>query len=236
MKVFILILLISYILSLDLNNSTTSKKLLDLPLYSSLSYSGSYPSLSILDVSGFEEDEVIYISYHIGRSSFDVKLLNYEFTDVYPDEYFECKSQIELSHSLETTSGGGSSKKRKTAKKTIAIDLYFEIKKQNKKYLVLENLLFKGYNLKVTHHKYNPIAWIIIVVVFAVVFWIGVGSFFLYNFCKNKKEQNLVILISKKKNHLHSILQMNLMIQLKLILFQCNSSLLMYHNQFLLKY
>jgi hypothetical protein len=187
MKVFILILLISYILSLDLSNNSTSKKLLDLTLYSSLSYSGDYPSLSILDVSGLEEGEVIYISYHIGRSSFDAKLLNYEFTDVYPDEYFECKNQIELSRSMGTTSSSRSSKKRKTVKKTIAMDLYFEIKKQNKKYLVLENLLFKGYNLKVTHHKYNPIAWIIIVVVFAVVFWIGVGSFFLYNFCKNKK-------------------------------------------------
>ena len=180
MKVFILNFLISYILSLSISNSTTSKQLFNLSLYGSLKYSGSDPSLSILDISGFEDD-VIYISYYIKHSSFKTKLLNYEFTDVYPDKYFECTNQAKSSHSSTTSTG------KKKSKNITSIDLYFGIEKQNKKYLVLENLLFKGYNLKVTHHKYNPIAWIIIVVVFAVVFWIGVGSFFLYRFCKNKK-------------------------------------------------
>ena len=87
MKVFILNLLLSYILSLDLSNSTTSKQLFNLSLYGSLKYSGSDPSLSILDISGFEDD-VIYISYFIKRSSFGTKTLKYGLTDVYPDKYF----------------------------------------------------------------------------------------------------------------------------------------------------
>ena len=87
MKVFILNLLISYILSLDLSNSTTSKQLFNLSLYDSIKYDGNYPSLSILDISGLEDD-IIYISYSIKRSSFNSEILHYSFTDVYPDEYF----------------------------------------------------------------------------------------------------------------------------------------------------
>ena len=227
MKVFILNLLISYILSLDLSNSTTSKQLFNLSLYGSLTYKGSYPGLSILEISGFEDDE-IYISYYIKRSSFKTKILNYEFTDVYPDKYFECTKQAQSSHSSTTSTG------KKSSKKITSIDLYFEIEKQNKKYLVLENFLYQGYDIKVTHHKHNPIIWVILFIVIFFVVWIGLASFALYTVCK-KKEQNLILLILKKKNLLPSILQINLMIQLKLILFQCNSSLLMYHNQFLLK-
>ena len=69
MKVFILIILISYILSLYSSNSTTSKQLFSLTLYGSVKYNGNYPSLSILDISGFEND-IIYISYYIKRYSF----------------------------------------------------------------------------------------------------------------------------------------------------------------------
>ena len=87
MKVFILILLISYILSLYTSNSTTSKQLFNLSLYDSMKYDGNYPSLSILDISGFEDD-VIYISYFIKRSIFGTKTLKYGLTDVYPDKYF----------------------------------------------------------------------------------------------------------------------------------------------------
>ena len=87
MKIFILILLISYILSLYTSNSTTSKQLFNLSLYDSIKYDGNYPSLSILDISGFEDD-VIYISYFIKRSSFGTKTLKYGLTDVYPDKYF----------------------------------------------------------------------------------------------------------------------------------------------------
>jgi hypothetical protein len=185
MKVFKLNLLLSYILSLDLSNSTTSKQLFNLSLYGSLKYSGSDPSLSILDISGFEDD-VIYISYYIKHSSFKTKLLNYEFTDVYPDKYFECTNQAKSSRSSTTSTG-------KKSKKITSIDLYFEIEKQNKKYLVLENLLYQGYDIEVTHHKYNPITWMIVLIVIFCVIWIGLASFAIYRvFIKKRTKSNTI--------------------------------------------
>ena len=74
--ILLIYLLISYILSLYTSNSTTSKQLFNLTLYGSLKYNGNYPSLSILDISGFEDD-TIYISYYIERSGFKTKILNY---------------------------------------------------------------------------------------------------------------------------------------------------------------
>ena len=217
-------MLISYILSLYSSNSTTNKKLFNLTLYGlSVKYNGNYPSLSILDISGLEDD-IIYISYYIKRSSFNTEILNYGFTNVYPDEYFESTNPTKSSHYSITTA----------ANKNTSIKLYFEIEKQNKKYLVLENLLYQGYDIEVAHHKYNTKTGAIIFLVIFILLWISIISFSLYKVYKKKKQQNLNLLILKKKNHLHFILPIKLMILIKLILFQCNS-LLMYHSQFLLK-
>ena len=181
MKVFILIILISYILSLYSSNSTTSKQLFNLPLYGSVTYNGNYPSLSILDISGFEND-IIYISYYIKRYSFGTSTLKYGFTDIYPDEYFICVNQTQASSSTAsyTTS-------KKVKRKANSKELYYEIKKQNKKYLVLENLLYEGYDIEVNHHRYNPKTWIIIFLVIFFILWISGTSFGIYTYCKNKK-------------------------------------------------
>ena len=186
MKVFILILLISYILSLyssNISNSTTSKQLFNLSLYDSMKYYGNNPSLSILDISGFEND-IIYISYYIERSGFNTETLNYAFTDVYPDKYFECESQTQKSYAIAIFK---SKRRRKTTTSKPSKTLYYEIKKQNKKYLVLENLLYQGYYIKVTHHKYHPYTWNIILLISFFILWIGFGSLGLYIYCKNKK-------------------------------------------------
>ena len=185
MKAFILILLLSYILSLYSSNSTTSKKLYNLPLYDSVKYNGKYPSLSILDISGLEDD-IIYISYSIKRSSFNSEILHYSFTDVYPDEYFICENQTQKSYSFAISLRKRTRTKSKTSKKS-SKDLYFEIEKQNKKYLVLENLLYKGYDIEVTHHKHNPKIWIIILIILFFVLWTGVAIFCFYFNRKNKK-------------------------------------------------
>ena len=124
-------MLISYILSLYSSNSTTNRQLFNLTLYGRpVKYNGNYPFLSILDISGLEDD-IIYISYYIKRSSFNTEILNYGFTDVYPDEYFECTNPTKSSHFSTTT----------TVNKNTSIRLYFEIEKQNKIYLLIENLL-----------------------------------------------------------------------------------------------
>ena len=86
MEELILILLISFILSL----STTNKQLFELPIYGSYSYSGNNPSLSVLNISEFKED-IIIISYYIEHNGFKTEELKYEFTDKYPDVNFNCK-------------------------------------------------------------------------------------------------------------------------------------------------
>ena len=179
MKEYVLILLISYILSIYTSNSTTSKQIFNLPLYGSVTYSGNNPSLSILDISGLEDD-IIYISYYVRRSSLKTTL-NYGFTDVYPDENFECTNETTKIHSSTTSTGKSPNKSIKS------IELYFEIEKQNKKYIVLENLLYKGYDVKVSHNKNSPMTWIYIFVVVFCLLWIGVASFAIYSFCKKKK-------------------------------------------------
>ena len=161
MKVFILIFLISFALSLYTSNGIIKRQLFNLTLYGTLKYNGNYPGLTVLDLSGFE-DEKIYISYYVKASSFNAKELNYDFSDYYPDEYFECTSKMESTHSTHTTTG------KKSRKKTTSVTLYFEFEKQNNRYLVLENILYQEHNLEVTHHKINPMTWIIIAIIIFV--------------------------------------------------------------------
>lgn len=61
MKVFIYILLISYVLSLYSSNSTIRRQLFNLTIYGKFKYNGNYDSLTVLDLSGFE-DETIHIN------------------------------------------------------------------------------------------------------------------------------------------------------------------------------
>ena len=173
-------MLISYILSLYTSNSTISKQLFNLPLYGSIKYSGKNPSLSILDISGYEED-AIYISYYIKSNNLGTITLKYEFTDVYPNEYFECASITQKTHSSTT----------KSNKKVTSLKLYFEIKKQNKKYLVLENIIYKGYEIEVNHHKNNPQIWIYVLVIIFCILWIAGANFGVYTHCKNKKKKRI---------------------------------------------
>ena len=124
MKVFILSLLISYILFLYL--STISRKLFNLTIHGTMGYYGNTPSFTILDLPGCKE-EVIYITYKINRRDFNTEIIYYEFTDVYPNEYFECTNQMKSSHSSTSSSG-------KSSSKISSIALTFEFEKQNKKF------------------------------------------------------------------------------------------------------
>ena len=96
MKVLILNLLISYILCIYSSNSTISRKLFNLTIHGTIGYNGNTPSLTILDLSGCKDD-VIYITYKINRRDFNTDIIYYEFTDVYPNEYFECANQMKSS-------------------------------------------------------------------------------------------------------------------------------------------
>ena len=196
MKVFILIILISYILSLYSSNSTTSKQLFSLTLYGSVKYNGNYPSLSILDISGFEND-IIYISYYIKRYSFGTSKLKYGFTDIYPDKYFICVNQTEASSSTASYTT-----RKKVKRKANSKELYYEIKKLNKKYLVLENLLYEGYDIEVSHNRLSATTWIIIIVVIVMIFFAIIAGVFVYFFCystKGTKSENIDFNKEKEK-------------------------------------
>ena len=125
MKVLILNLLISYILCIYSSNSTISRKLFNLTIHGTIGYNGNTPSLTILDLSGCKDD-VIYITYKINRRDFNTDIIYYEFTDVYPNEYFECANQMKSSHSSTSSSGSKHFK-------TYTFKLSFEFGKQNKR-------------------------------------------------------------------------------------------------------
>jgi len=223
MKVLILNILISYILSL----SETNRQLFYLPLYGSKVYNGNYASLSILNISNYQ-DEKIYISYYIKRSGFNTKTLNYGFTDDLPDQNFECSNRIESSQQSSTSTG------KKKNKKITSLILYFEIEKQNKKYLVLENLLFQEYYIEVSHNKDMPTDNLIIIIIGFIAIFLFAGCCFLYVYLKNRQRTKSKSIDFKKKGHLPFILPVNLILLLKLMLLKCNN-LLMNHNQLLLK-
>ena len=91
-----------------------------------MGYYGNTPSFTILDLSGCK-DEVIYFTYKINRRDFNTDIIYYEFTDVYPNEYFEYTNQMKSSHSSTSSSG-------KSSSKISSIALIFEFEKQNKKF------------------------------------------------------------------------------------------------------
>ena len=180
MKVLILNLLISYILCLYTSNSTISRKLLNLTIHGTVGYNRNTPSLTILDLSGYKDD-VIYITYKIKGREFNTETLYYEFTDSYPNEYFECSNQMKSSHSSSYLSG-------KKGSKINTFELSFEFEKQNKKYQVLENLLYQGYYIEVKHNSYSPIVSTVLWIIFAVLLNGSAVIYLVYKyFYKNKK-------------------------------------------------
>ena len=186
MKELILILLISYILSL----STTYEQIFQLPIYGSHSYSGNIPSLTFLNISEFKEDKII-ISYYIKHFKFLTNEIKYGFTDNYPDINFQCKYRKNYSYTTSTTNGG-----TKKNKKITSIDYYYEIVNQNKTFLVLENLLYPDYEIEVTHHKEGEFLKkiiILLVVFFAVCFFIlGLVLFLIFKDTKKKKKSESI--------------------------------------------
>ena len=133
MKVFIYILLISYALSLYSSNSTNRRKLFKLSLYGKLKYNGNYASLTVLDLSGFEDEER-HISYYIKPSSFNTKILTYEFTNNHPDNYLEYTHKTESTFSVAPWNDC-----RNCNGEITSATLFFDIEKKNIRYLVLGN-------------------------------------------------------------------------------------------------
>ena len=91
-----------------------------------------------------------------------------------------CKSN-EIKHSSTSSSGSKHFK-------TYTFKLSFEFGKQNKKYLVLENIIYKGYQIEVKNTIYNPRVLTIILIILSVLILVASLIFYVYyKFFKNKK-------------------------------------------------
>jgi len=92
---------------------------------------------------------------------------------------------MKSSHSLSSSSG-------KSSSKTYSFELTFEFEKQNKKYLVLENLLYQGYYIEIKNTSYNPKVLKIIGIILSVLLLATVAIYLVYkNLCKGKKKSRI---------------------------------------------
>ena len=100
---------------------------------------------------------------------------------------------MESTHFTSTSTG------KKSHKKRTSITKYFEFEKQNNRFLVLENLLYQKHYLEVTHHKINPMIWIIMAIVIFVIAFLSILSYILYLFYFSKKRKSSKSIDNKKE-------------------------------------
>ena len=100
---------------------------------------------------------------------------------------------MESTHSSSTTNG------KKKNKKTTSVTLYFEFENKKTRYLILENLLYQEHTLEVTHHKTNPMVWVIIGIIIFVIAFLAILGFIFYVFYTNKKNKTSKSTDNKKE-------------------------------------
>ena len=188
----------------------------DLELYGSCKYNGSLSGISVLDTSGIEGEE-IYISFSINQKSFYTESLNYDFSDDYPiGFYYRFPKKLEESDGISSTSTSKAKIKKTT---TYHYQLCFTIPRENKKYLIIENLEYPNRFITIEHHKTNPyttftVVAIIISVVFVII--VALVIFFICMRIKRDRINSFRDSISKKKNLLHFIHQAKIVILQKI--------------------
>lgn len=126
------------------------KLIYNLTKYSSKEYSSEDPSITVLDTTGIEGDE-IYISFTF-KLNLKANSLYYNFTNNYPSNYFNFAKQLEITKTFTTISQN----KKKTTK-SYTTQFVFNIPKEDKKYLVIQNLRYSTYKVTIENHKINPI-------------------------------------------------------------------------------
>ena len=151
----------------------------NLVIYNKLTYNGENETITIVDITGINEND-IYINYKIQNNKFTNNNLRYIFTDDYPNNNntnFDFKGPINSIDSKESNN---------------EYTLYFKIKKENKKYLILENLrgLAPG-NIQIENIKSGSKA-VIVIAIISLILLIGIiGAFIFigkYIFDKRQKE------------------------------------------------
>ena len=181
MKSILIIIFIAYSSCLMENYYKT---IYNLDKYGSKEYSSEDPSITVLDTTGIEGDE-IYISF-----TFKLKLtasyLYYNFTNNYPSNYFTFSKQLEITKTFSS-----SSKNKKKTTKSYTTKFVFNIPKEDRKYLVIQNLRYSTYKATIENHRINPItSYIIEIVLFLsafVIFTTIILVIIFYQMCRKKK-------------------------------------------------
>ena len=173
----ILFLFLSYLLYINaIDNNTLSKY--NLSLFGTISYNDKTKSYTILNLEG-NELKKIYITYTIPNKFFSNSVLNYSFSNEYPNDSIITNLQIEKEQEKI------SSIVLENNIRKYEIKLYYNIqKKENQKYLLLSNFenIFND-SIIVEHIKNNSttktltIIFIVVGVITIIAILIVVGKF-----------------------------------------------------------
>ena len=126
MKELFFILLISYSIC------STQKNIFDLNKNNKILYNDTNQTLTVLDLTGIE-GKYIGITYKISNKSFEDKELHYEFSNDYPNNVYKPKNTIKENNEKKSSSMIDNILRFETK-------LFFNIVKQESKYLILLNL------------------------------------------------------------------------------------------------
>ena len=126
MKELFFILLISYSIC------STQKNIFDLNKNNKILYNDTNQTLTVLDLTGIE-GKYIGITYKISNKSFEDKELHYEFSNDYPNNVYKPKNTIKENDEKKSSSMIDNILRFETK-------LFFNIVKQESKYLILLNL------------------------------------------------------------------------------------------------
>ena len=126
MKELFFILLISYSIC------STQKNIFDLNKNNKILYNNNNQTLTVLDLTGIE-GKYICITYKISNKSFEDKELHYEFSDNYPNHVYEPINKTKENNEKKSSSMIDNILRFETK-------LFFNIVKQEYKYLILLNL------------------------------------------------------------------------------------------------
>ena len=152
----------------------------NLTRYSKLIYNSKNETITILNIEGIEEKN-IYLTYKIKKTKFTSNSIGYIFTDDYPNN----NTNLDFSEIISCTDSKESNKEHK---------LYFKFKKENKKYLILENLksLTPG-DIEIENTKPASKA-VIAIAIIGVVLIIGiiVAFIFIGKYIFNKRQKELM--------------------------------------------
>ena len=149
-------------------------KIYTLTKYSTTQYSSEDPSITVLDTTGIEGD-MIYISFTFKENLDNNFYLYYNFTNNYPSNYFNFSQKLEIIDTFKY-----STKKKNSSTRTYTTQFIFNIPKENKKYLVMQNLRYYSSTATIENHRINPVKTYtiqhILFISFCVIFSITVLS------------------------------------------------------------